>query len=67
MDRPEPAPARLVPTELGGCILYPVSEAAARHGASVALETDDPDVAYADRSPRYEIPSQRDLFDRIAR
>ena len=50
-----------------GGILYPVSAAAARHGASVAVETDDPDVAYADRSPRYEIPPRRDLLDGSAR
>jgi uncharacterized cupin superfamily protein len=29
-------------------VVYPVSELAARHGASVATETSDPDEAYAD-------------------
>ena len=33
-------------------ILYPVSEVAARHGASAERETDDPAVAYASSSPR---------------
>jgi hypothetical protein len=32
-------------------ILYPVEPAAAKHGHSVEQETDDPDVAYADRPP----------------
>jgi len=33
---------------------YPVSEVAARHGASVATETEDPDEAYADWPGTYE-------------
>lgn len=33
---------------------YPVSSVAARHGASVAQETDSPDVAYADWPGEYE-------------
>jgi uncharacterized cupin superfamily protein len=33
---------------VGGGIVYPVSEAAARHGASVARETADPAEAYAE-------------------
>ena len=33
---------------------YPVSEVAARYGASVATETDDPDEAYADWAGEYE-------------
>ena len=33
---------------------YPVSEAAARHGASVATETADADEAYADWPGEYE-------------
>ena len=32
-------------------ILYPVEPAAARHGRSVEVETDDPDEAYKDRPP----------------
>jgi uncharacterized cupin superfamily protein len=36
-------------------ILYPVSEVAARYGASAQRETDDPRVAYADRSPRLPV------------
>ena len=34
-------------------ILYPVSEAAAKHGASVAEETGEPDEAYADWPGEY--------------
>jgi uncharacterized cupin superfamily protein len=34
-------------------LLYPVSEVAARHGASVATETDGPDEAYADWPGEY--------------
>jgi hypothetical protein len=30
-------------------VLYPVSEVAAKYGASVEKETDDPDTAYGDR------------------
>ena len=33
-------------------LLYPVSEVAARHGASAEQDTDDPQVAYAASSPR---------------
>jgi uncharacterized cupin superfamily protein len=33
-------------------LLYPVSEVAARYGASAERETDDPHVAYAASSPR---------------
>jgi hypothetical protein len=32
-------------------VRYPLSELAARHGASVAEETSDPDQAYADFEP----------------
>jgi uncharacterized cupin superfamily protein len=35
-------------------LLYPVSDVAARHGASVATETRDPDVAYAGRPGGFE-------------
>lgn len=35
-------------------ITYPVSEVAARYGASVAKETSDPDEAYADWPGEYE-------------
>jgi hypothetical protein len=35
-------------------IRYPVSEIAARYGASVARETNDPDSAYADWPGEYE-------------
>jgi hypothetical protein len=35
-------------------VRYPVSEAAARHGASVATETAVPDEAYADWPGDYE-------------
>ena len=39
-------------------ILYPVSELAARYGASVDVETPDPDVAYVDFEPsRRERPT----------
>jgi hypothetical protein len=39
-------------------VRYPESEFAARHGASAAAETTDPDVAYADFEPsRRERPS----------
>ena len=39
-------------------VRYPESEVAARHGASAAAETSDPDVAYADFEPsRRERPS----------
>jgi uncharacterized cupin superfamily protein len=42
-------------------ILYPVSELAARYGASVEVETPDPDVAYVDFEPsRRERPSYWD-------
>jgi uncharacterized cupin superfamily protein len=34
--------------------VYPVSEFAARHGASVVTETTDPDEAYAGRPEDYE-------------
>ncbi len=37
-----------------GPIHYPVSEAAARYGASVRAETDDPDHAYADWPGAFE-------------
>ena len=33
---------------------YPVSEVAARHGASVSKETSDPDEAYAGRPDEFE-------------
>ena len=35
-------------------LLYPVSEVAAKHGASVAKETGEPDEAYADWPGEYE-------------
>jgi len=35
----------------GAPILYPVDETAAKHGWSVAVETDSPDEAYKDRPP----------------
>jgi hypothetical protein len=35
-------------------LLYPVSEVAARHGASAAEETDDGDQAYADWPGEYQ-------------
>jgi hypothetical protein len=35
-------------------IRYPVSEVAAKHGASVATETGEPDEAYADWPGEYE-------------
>ena len=45
----------------GGGIRYPVSELAARYGASVAAETAEPDDAYADWEPsRRERPSYWD-------
>lgn len=34
---------------------YPVSEVAAKHGASVAKETPNPDEAYADWPPEFEL------------
>jgi hypothetical protein len=34
--------------------LYPVSSAAAKHGASVSKETRDPDEAYAGRSQNFK-------------
>lgn len=45
-----------------GEIRYPAASAAARHGAAVAVETDDPATAYAGHIPRYEIPARRDLL-----
>ena len=45
-----------------GSILYPVNATAARLGASVAAQTDDPGVAYADRAPRYDIAPRADLL-----
>ena len=47
--------------EAGG-ISYPVSEAAARHGASVAVATPNPEDAYAGRTPRVEIPARLDVL-----
>jgi uncharacterized cupin superfamily protein len=47
--------------ESGG-VSYPVSEAAARHGASVSVATPEPQVAYAGTSPRIEIPARRDVL-----
>jgi uncharacterized cupin superfamily protein len=39
-------------------VVYPVHEVAAKHGASVAAETPDPDVAYANHEPsRRERPA----------
>jgi uncharacterized cupin superfamily protein len=36
-------------------LLYPVSEVAAKYGASVAKETPNPDEAYADWPPEFEL------------
>jgi hypothetical protein len=36
--------------------VYPASELAQRHGAGVAVETDDPDVAYAENRPDADVP-----------
>lgn len=47
--------------ETGG-VSYPVSEAAARHGASVAVATPDPREAYAGVTPRFEIPARLDVL-----
>jgi hypothetical protein len=41
----------------GAPILYPVEPAAAKYGHSVEQETDDPDVAYADRPPTERVRS----------
>src|SRR5581483_4008599 len=37
-------------------VVYPVSELAARYGASVAVETSEPDEAYAAMSPDADVP-----------
>ena len=39
---------------------YPVEPLAARHGASVAVETTEPDVAYADAPPWLPTPCALD-------
>jgi len=36
-------------------VVYPVNEAAARHGASVTEETSDPDEAYASLGPEERV------------
>jgi hypothetical protein len=36
-------------------VLYPVSEVAAKYGASVATETPNPDEAYADWPPEFDL------------
>jgi uncharacterized cupin superfamily protein len=38
----------------GRKVVYPASELAQRHGAGVAVETDDPQVAYAENQPDAE-------------
>ena len=43
----------------GSSILYPVEPAAAKHGHSVEVETDDPDEAYKDRPPIERVPYMR--------
>ena len=50
--------ARPQPTE----VLYPLSEVAARHGASVTAATPDPREAYAGTTPPVETPSRRDVL-----
>jgi gentisate 1,2-dioxygenase len=42
-------------------VVYPVSEAAAKYGASVAEETSDPDEAYASLGPEERV-AYRDGF-----
>jgi uncharacterized cupin superfamily protein len=37
-------------------VTYPASELAQRHGAAVAVETDDPQVAYAENRPDVDVP-----------
>ena len=44
----EPCVLLMIGARQGGGIRYPVSEVAARHGASVEVETPDPEVAYAE-------------------
>jgi hypothetical protein len=38
-------------------IHYPVEPAAVRHGASVSVATDSPDVAYAGQPPKTHVAS----------
>ena len=37
-------------------VVYPTSELAARHGAGAAVETDDPQQAYAHTAPDVDVP-----------
>ncbi len=46
-------------TRLGDDVVYPVSALAQRHGAGVAVETRDPQQAYADLNPDVDAPYQR--------
>jgi uncharacterized cupin superfamily protein len=46
-------------TRLGDDVVYPVSELAQRHGAGVAQETHDPQVAYANIKPDSETAYRR--------
>jgi uncharacterized cupin superfamily protein len=43
-------------------VVYPVSELAARHGASVAAETTDPAEAYADMNVDVDVPFRQGLL-----
>ena len=58
----EPCAILMVGSRAGDwTVTYPVSELAARHGASAAAETSDPDEVYADWEPsRRERPSYWD-------
>jgi hypothetical protein len=47
----------------GRDLVYPVEEAALRHGAGVEEETSEPSVAYARFSEDREIPSPGELRD----
>jgi uncharacterized cupin superfamily protein len=60
----EPCAILMVGSRTGDwTVSYPVSELAARHGASVERETSDPDEAYAEWEPsRRERPSSWDLL-----
>jgi uncharacterized cupin superfamily protein len=46
-------------TRLGDDVVYPVSALAQHHGAGVAVETRDPQQAYADLHPDVDTPYQR--------
>jgi uncharacterized cupin superfamily protein len=47
----EPCVLLMIGARVGAAILYPVSEAALRHGAGVDVETRSPEVAYAALEP----------------